>query len=56
MELTIWKYSSETGLIEREPSTVDQLFTSHTQYGSLLVVHSQFRNTARSVTHSHPGS
>lgn len=37
----------ETGGVERESSAVDQLPTGHTQHGSLLLLHSQLRGTAR---------
>lgn len=38
---------SETGGTERESSAVNQLPTSHTQHGSLFLLHSQLRGTAR---------
>ena len=37
----------ETGGAERESSAVNQLPTGHTQHGSLLLLHSQLRGTAR---------
>lgn len=38
---------SETGAVERESSAVNQLPTGHAQHGSLLLLHSQLRGTAR---------
>lgn len=38
---------SETGGVEREPSAINQLPTSHTQHGSLLLLHSQLRGATR---------
>ncbi|CAI5669220.1 unnamed protein product [Oreochromis niloticus] len=45
--LRCWpRLRTETGVAERESSAVNQLPTSHTQHGSLLVLHSQLRGTA----------
>lgn len=48
--LTVHEFLSvlETGASEWESSAVDQLPTSHTEHGSLLLLHSQLWGTARS--------
>lgn len=38
---------SETGGVEREPSAINQLPTSHTQHGPLFLLHSQLRDATR---------
>lgn len=43
----------ETGIVERESSAVDQLPAGHTQHGSLVLLHTQLRDTARLDT-QHP--